>query len=113
MLPWSAELAGRLEEHSISSNLLRDNPLQDPHERPLLVYLPPGYDDDPHRRYPTVYVITGFTGHVGIWRNRMPYRQPFTETADAVFTSGRTARNRGVRGRVDGARLQPGHRLAS
>ena len=45
MLPWSAELAGRLDEHLISSELLRDNPLGDPHERPLWVYVPPGYDD--------------------------------------------------------------------
>ncbi len=88
MLPWSGELAGRLEEHVISSELLRDNPLGDPCDRPLWVYLPPGYDADPDRRYPVVYVIQGFTGHVAMWRNRNPYRQPFTETADAVFASG-------------------------
>jgi hypothetical protein len=88
MLPWSAELAGQLEEHVITSELLRDNPLGDPYERPLWVYLPPGYDDDPVRRYPTVYVIQGYTGHVTMWRNRAPFRQPFTETADAVFARG-------------------------
>ncbi|WP_433332292.1 alpha/beta hydrolase [Spirillospora sp. CA-294931] len=88
MLPWSTELAGRLDEHLVTSELLRDNPLKDPHERPLLVYVPPGYDDDPGRRFPSVYVITGFTGHVGIWRNRVPFRQPFPETADAVFARG-------------------------
>jgi S-formylglutathione hydrolase FrmB len=88
MLPWSAELAGQLEEHVITSELLRGNPLGDPHERPLWVYLPPGYDDDPDRRYPAVYVIQGYTGHLTMWRNRAPYRQPFTETADAVFASG-------------------------
>jgi S-formylglutathione hydrolase FrmB len=85
MLPWSAELAGRLEEHVIVSELLRDNPLGDPCERPLWVYLPPGYDDDPGRRYPVVYVIQGYTGHLEMWRNRVPFRQPFPETADAVF----------------------------
>ena len=52
MLPWSGELAGRLDEHVIASELLRDNPLGDPCERPLWVYLPPGYDDEPGRRYP-------------------------------------------------------------
>ena len=41
MLPWSADLAGRIDERVISSELLRGNPLGDPHERPLLVYLPP------------------------------------------------------------------------
>ena len=89
MLPWSAELAGQLEEHVITSELLRDNPLGDPHERPLWVYLPPGYDeDDSDRRYPAVYVIQGYTGHLAMWRNRAAYRQPFTETADAVFARG-------------------------
>jgi S-formylglutathione hydrolase FrmB len=88
MLPWSADLAGQLEEHVITSDLLRDNPLGDPHERPLWVYLPPGYDDEPDRRYPAVYVIQGYTGHLGMWRNRSPYRQPFTETADDVFATG-------------------------
>ena len=45
MLPWRGELAGRLDEHVITSELLRGNPLGDPHERPLWVYVPPGYDD--------------------------------------------------------------------
>jgi S-formylglutathione hydrolase FrmB len=88
MLPWSAELAGRLDRDVIDSQLLRDNPLGDPHERPVWVYLPPGYDDDADARYPTVYVIQGYTGHVGMWANRTAYRQPFLETADAVFASG-------------------------
>ncbi|HEX6246649.1 MAG TPA: alpha/beta hydrolase-fold protein [Nocardioidaceae bacterium] len=88
MLPWSADLVGRIDEHLFESALLRDNPLGDPHERPLWVYLPPGYDDEPDRRYATVYVIQGYTGHLGMWRNRTPFRQPFLETADAVFAGG-------------------------
>ena len=90
MLPWSADLAGRIDEHTITSELLRGNPPGDPNERPLLVYVPPGYDSDQERRYPAVYVIQGYTGHVAMWRNRSPYRQPFTETADAVFARGDT-----------------------
>ena len=88
MLPWSAELAGRLDEHVITSDLLRGNPLGDPHERPLWVYVPPGYDAEPERRHPSVYVIQGYTGHVAMWRNRAAFRQPFIETADAVFARG-------------------------
>jgi S-formylglutathione hydrolase FrmB len=85
MLPWSADLAGRLEEHVITSELLRHNPLGDPYERPLWVYVPPGYDDEPDRRFPSIYMIQGYTGHIAMWRNRTPYRQPFPETADQVF----------------------------
>jgi S-formylglutathione hydrolase FrmB len=87
MLPWTGELAGRLDVDLISSELLRGNPLGDPSERPLWVYVPPGYDDS-DERYPAVYVIQGYTGHVGMWANRTAYRQPFVETADAVFASG-------------------------
>jgi len=90
MLPWSAPLAGRIEEQVITSDLLRGNVLGDPFERPLNVYLPPGYDDEPDRRYPSVYVIQGYTGHLGMWSNRTPFRQPFPETADALFADGGT-----------------------
>ncbi len=88
MLPWRADLAGRLDEHVIESERLKGNPLGDPHERPLWVYLPPGYDDEPGRRYPSVYVIQGYTGHVGMWANRTPFRRPFPELADAMFARG-------------------------
>jgi len=88
MLPWSCDLAGRIDEHVIASELLRDNPLGDPAERPLFVYVPPGYEESQRLRYPSVYVIQGYTGHLTMWRNRSAYRQPFPETADAVFARG-------------------------
>jgi len=88
MLPWDTELAGRLDRDVIDSALLRGNPLGDPAQRPIWVYTPPGYHDDDGTRYPAVYVIQGYTGHVAMWANRMPYRQPFLETADAVFAGG-------------------------
>lgn len=87
MLPWSAELAGRIEEGVVDSTLLRDNPLGDPHERPIYVYLPPGYDES-DRRYPVVYTIQGYTGHVRMWFNRTPFRRPYPELADEVFAGG-------------------------
>ena len=87
MLPWSAPLAGRIDEGVIASRLLLDNPLGDPAERPVWVYLPPGYDGT-DERYPSVYVIQGYTGHLSMWRNRAAFRQPYPETADALFAGG-------------------------
>ena len=87
MLPWEGELAGRLERDVISSQLLRGNPLGDPSDRPIWVYVPPGYDDV-ETRYPAVYVLQGYSGYVSLWGNRSPFRQPFVETADAVFAEG-------------------------
>jgi len=75
--PWSFESKGRLEEVTLDSRTLRGNPLGDPHQRPLWVYLPPGYEGDAERRYPTVYVIQGLTGQLDMWRNRSPYRMSY------------------------------------
>ena len=86
--PWSHRLSGRFEEIAFESTVLRDNPLGDPHVRPLWVYLPPGYDDDPDRRYPSVYEIQGLTGQLDMWRNRSAFRKNFPELADELFSTG-------------------------
>jgi S-formylglutathione hydrolase FrmB len=86
--PWSFDLRGRFEEHEFESEVLRANALGDPHVRPLWVYLPPGYDDEPERRYPSVYMIQGLTGQLDMWRNRAPFRRNFPELADELFAGG-------------------------
>lgn len=88
MRPWSIDFAGRFDEVAFESETLRDNPLGDPHERPLWVYLPPGYDDEPERRYPSIYVIQGLTGQLDMWRNRLAFRRNPPELADQLFASG-------------------------
>jgi S-formylglutathione hydrolase FrmB len=87
MFPWSFETAGRFEETVFESTVLKDNRLGDPFQRPLWIYLPPGYDDEPTRRYPTIYFIQGFTGQLDMWRNRAPLRKNFPELADEVFAN--------------------------
>ncbi|HEY7399854.1 MAG TPA: enterochelin esterase, partial [Actinomycetota bacterium] len=88
MDPWSFEIHGRFEESTIASEALRGNALGDPHDRPIWVYVPPGYDDDASARFPSVYLIQGLTGQLDMWRNRTPFRQNFPETADAMFARG-------------------------
>jgi enterochelin esterase-like enzyme len=88
MEPWSYELAGRFDQDAFESEVLQGNPLGDPHVRPLRVYVPPGYDDDPGRRYPSVYVIQGLTGQVDAWWNRTAFRKNFPELVDELFASG-------------------------
>jgi S-formylglutathione hydrolase FrmB len=86
--PWGIAWAGRIEERWIDGAHLRDNPLGDPARRPVWTYLPPGYDGDPDRRYPAVYVLQGFTGQVDMWRNRSPFRPTFPELVDELFAGG-------------------------
>jgi hypothetical protein len=86
--PWSFEPVGRFEETTFESDALRENPLGDPHVRPLWVYLPPGYDDEPDRRYASIYMIQGLTGQLDMWRNRTAFRRNFPELADDLFAAG-------------------------
>lgn len=88
MLPWPQPLSGDLVRTEIDSRFLAGNLLGDPSRRPLLVYLPPGYEKNEDRRYPTVYVIQGYTGQVGMWLNRVPFRPTYPEMIDALFTRG-------------------------
>lgn len=67
--------AGKLITLHHSSSLLADNPLGDPHERTLAVWLPPQYDRGSTRgrgkRFPVLFDLVGYTGsglsHVN-WR---------------------------------------------
>jgi len=88
MLPWSINFAGRFDEVMFESEVLKGNRLGDPHVRPLWVYLPPGYDEDEARRYPSVYMIQGLTGQLDMWRNRSAFRKTFPELADELFARG-------------------------
>ena len=88
MKPWHVEPKGRFERLTVTSRVLEGNPLGDPHERPLWVYLPPGVGDDPVRRYPSIYLIQGFTGQVDMWWNRPALRPSVPELVDELFTGG-------------------------
>jgi S-formylglutathione hydrolase FrmB len=44
------------------SSILKDNPLGDPHVRNVGVWLPYEYSLTPHRRFPVLYDLVGFTG---------------------------------------------------
>ncbi|HEX2025566.1 MAG TPA: alpha/beta hydrolase-fold protein [Actinomycetota bacterium] len=88
MLPWSIEFQGRFDEHRFESDVLKGNVLGDPHVRPLWVYVPPGYDAEPDRRYPSIYQIQGLTGQLDMWRNRTAFRKNFPELADEAIAAG-------------------------
>ena len=57
---------GRVLTLEHQSQVLRDNPLGDPHLRKLSVWLPPQYDQGTSRnrgkRFPVLYSLAGFTG---------------------------------------------------
>lgn len=86
--PWDHEWAGRIHHLAIHSTALEGNPLGDPADRPLWVYVPPGYENETGRRYPSVYVLQGYGSFVTRWANRSAFQSPFPEMADHLFSGG-------------------------
>jgi pimeloyl-ACP methyl ester carboxylesterase len=82
--PWTRSPRGQLDEHELTSEALRGNPLGDPHQRPLWVYTPPSYAGGP-----AVYVLQGFTGQLDMWRNRSAFRPTFLELLDEADVDAR------------------------
>ena len=71
----------------IASELLADNPLGDPAERPLGSTCRPATTTT-RPVLPAVYVIQGYTGTWPMWHNRSPFRPTFPEAVDALFAAG-------------------------
>jgi S-formylglutathione hydrolase FrmB len=71
-MPW--------QKRTFASEALRGNPLGDPYERPLHVWVP----EDDSRRYPSVYVIQGMAGMVDAWFNVEPWSQSYPDRIAAL-----------------------------
>jgi hypothetical protein len=68
----------------VRSAALVGNPLGDPTDRPLYVWLPPGYDEEPERRWPVVVFLHGFVGQVDQFANRRAFAPTLLERIDAA-----------------------------
>jgi hypothetical protein len=69
-------------ELEIASRALEGNPLGDPATRPLFVWAPPAYDDEPDRRFPAIYLLQGLTGQVRAWFNVSPFARSWPELVE-------------------------------
>ena len=87
-LPWSGQLAGRIDEHVITSAALARQPARRPRRTAPVGVRAAGLRRRHRRACPSIYVIQGYTGYLTMWANRDAYHQPFPETADALFASG-------------------------
>src|SRR5262245_4210856 len=78
---------GRVVVHRHASEVLRDNPLRDPAERDVYVYLAPGYDET--KRYPALLAVVGFTGTGGMLFNIDPLGEDLRRRLDRLIHTGR------------------------
>ncbi|MEM9304070.1 MAG: alpha/beta hydrolase-fold protein [Pseudomonadota bacterium] len=70
------------------STVLAGNPWNDPIERPLLTYLPPGYDPEGSQDYPVIWYLAAYTNSgqgMGNWRN---FGESLPDRLDRLIAAG-------------------------
>lgn len=77
---------GRLQIETLSSLVLKDNPLGDPRRREIPVYLPPSCGK---RRLPVIYYLPGFTGGGRSVVNYNPWKENLAERYDRLIAEGK------------------------
>ena len=68
----AAQAAGRIVAETVHGPSLEVSRVGVAPDRPVQVYLPPGYDEEPGRRYPVVYLLHGFGGSADQWTKGWP-----------------------------------------
>jgi enterochelin esterase family protein len=79
---------GRVVVHAFESRVLTGNAAGDPHVRRVPVWLPPSYDAEPARRFPVVFVLTGFTGRGRMLLNDNAWSPALDDRLDALVGAG-------------------------
>ncbi len=79
---------GRVEVHEFESRVLAGNPAGDPHVRRVPVWLPPSYGEAAGRRYPVLFVLTGFTGRGRMLLNDGPWSPALDDRLDTLVANG-------------------------
>jgi S-formylglutathione hydrolase FrmB len=67
-----------------TSKVLKNNPLKDPYIRDVIVYLPPSYKKS-GKKYPVVYLISGFTGFGAMNMNISAYSENIQQRLDRLI----------------------------
>jgi len=70
----------------LCSEVLKGNPLADPHERDVWVYTPPGHD--PEQPLPALLALAGFTGHGPMLFNTDPLGDSLGARVDRLIEKG-------------------------
>src|SRR5262249_49763290 len=80
---------GEVVHETVESKVLEGNSAGDPWVRRVPVYLPPSYTTQPERRYPVVYVLTGFTGRGRMLLNDGAWSPALDDRMDDLIVTGR------------------------
>ena len=67
-----AKLKGKVVVHRFESSVLKSNPLNDPHIRDVIIYLPPEYSSSSSKGYIAAFGLVGFGGQGKMLLNADP-----------------------------------------
>lgn len=79
---------GKIQLETVSSIVLKDNPLGDPRRREIPVYLPPSYGTKRGRRYPVLFFLPGFAGTGRGAVRYDPWKENIAERFDRLIAEG-------------------------
>ncbi|HET7224312.1 MAG TPA: alpha/beta hydrolase-fold protein, partial [Candidatus Eisenbacteria bacterium] len=79
---------GHILFERFESRVLAGNPAGDPATRTIPLYLPPSYATEPNRRYPVIYVLSGFTGRGRMLLNDNAWSPALDERMNALIAHG-------------------------
>jgi S-formylglutathione hydrolase FrmB len=82
------ERTGTVVRERFESEALKGNAPGDPHVRTVPVYLPPAYAEDPGRRFPVCFVLSGFTGRGTMLLNDAPWTPPLDRRMETLIARG-------------------------
>ncbi|HET6362832.1 MAG TPA: alpha/beta hydrolase-fold protein [Gemmatimonadota bacterium] len=87
--PWlRAQPAGRVIPDPVPAPSLAGNLLGDAERQAAFVYLPPGYDAEPDRRYPVLYLLHGVLDSPEVWVEPMYDGMTIQATMDSLIAAG-------------------------
>ena len=81
-------MRGQVIKDHVVSQVLATNPLGDPAERDLLVYLPPGYERSPALRYPVIFALAGYSETDASLQNWQPFQPTLSDRLDLLTAQG-------------------------
>ena len=77
-------LEGDVHVDFITSSALEGNALGDSARRPVITYVPPGYDAEGSRRYPVLYCLHGYTGNAAALIASRPWETNVVQWMDRL-----------------------------
>jgi enterochelin esterase-like enzyme len=82
-------LKGTISIRQFRSDILKGNPLNDPHIREIIVYLPPSYKASNFRGYITIFCLPGYGSRARATLNVDPFNESIHDRMNRLISKGR------------------------